>query len=69
MKLKAGFCSLVLFLTAIVNAVAQTTVPCDDADPDASCPLDTWVIVLVVVASAFAAYSLYRKQNILPRAK
>ena len=69
MNLKAGFCVLVFFLMAIVTAVAQTTVPCDDADPDANCPLDTWIVVLVIMASAFAAYSLYRRQNILPRAK
>ena len=38
--------------------------PCGGADPDTTCPLDTWVILLVIVASAFAAYTLYRRQAV-----
>jgi hypothetical protein len=40
--------------------------PCEDSDPiDAGpdCPLDTWVIILVVVALIFATIHLYRKQK------
>jgi len=65
MKLKAGFCLLIVLLVGVVNAFAQTNLPCTDTDPDATCPLDTWVIVLVIAASIFAAYTLYRKQSAL----
>lgn len=70
MKLKAGFCVVVLFLIGIANAMAQTIdLPCSDTDPDAVCPLDTWVIILVIAASAFAAYALYRRQNAMQQSK
>jgi hypothetical protein len=44
---------------------------CGDADPvGGTCPLDTWVIVLAVAATALAAFHLYRKQKSpLPVAK
>lgn len=35
-------------------------------DPDAvsnGCPLDTWVVALVVIAGAFFTYNLYKKQK------
>ncbi len=63
MKIKAGFGTIVLVLFSIVSACAQGE-PCGGADPDTTCPLDTWVIILVIVASAFAAYTLYRRQAI-----
>jgi hypothetical protein len=62
MKLKAGFGILVLLLMSVVTAHAQG-LPCNGDDPDAVCPLDTWVITLVVAASVFAAFSLYRRQK------
>lgn len=61
MKLKAGLGLFVLLLISIVNAHAQG-LPCAGDDPDADCPLDTWVIVLVVAASVFVAFRLYRRQ-------
>lgn len=64
MKLKAGFSVLILTLISVVTASAQG-LPCGGDDPDATCPLDTWVVVLVVAASLFAAYTLYRKQAAL----
>jgi hypothetical protein len=62
MKLKAGLGVLVILLLSVVTAHAQG-LPCGGDDPDATCPLDTWVIVLVIAASAFAAYRLFRKQK------
>ena len=62
MKLKAGFSVLILTLISVVTAHAQG-LPCGGDDPDATCPLDTWVIVLVIAASLFAAYTLYRRQT------
>jgi len=64
MKLKAGFSVLILTLISVVTASAQG-LPCGGSDPDATCPLDTWVVALVVAASLFAAYTLYRKQSAL----
>jgi len=61
MKIKASLGTLILVLLSIASACAQG-LPCGGDDPDATCPLDTWVIILVIVASAFAAYTLYRRQ-------
>ncbi len=61
MKIKAGLSILLLTLISAVTASAQG-LPCGGDDPDATCPLDSWVIVLVVASSLFAAYTLYRKQ-------
>jgi hypothetical protein len=64
MKLKAAFSVLILTLISAIAAHAQG-LPCGGTDPDATCPLDTWVVVLVVAASLFAAYTLYRRQAAL----
>jgi hypothetical protein len=64
MKLKAGVSAFILILISVITAHAQG-LPCGGDDPDATCPLDTWVVVLVVAASLFAAYTLYRRQNAL----
>ncbi len=42
---------------------AQVDNPCDGSDPDASCPLDTWVFVLAGALVIFAVARLYRKQK------
>jgi hypothetical protein len=61
-----------LSLTAFVFAVGTLSCfaqdndfACDNADVDAYCPLDTWVIILAMAAFAFAAAHLYRKQKSL----
>lgn len=61
MKLKIGFSVFVLLLvSAVVNA---QTLPCGGEDPDATCPIDTWVVVLVAAASFFAVYTLLKRKN------
>ena len=62
MKRKVGLGVLLLLLFNIITAKAQT-LPCGGTDPDAMCPLDSWVIVLVIAASIFAAFNLYRRQR------
>jgi hypothetical protein len=57
----------VFFLFSIATAFAQQ-VPCsgdpddDDYDPN-GCPLDTWVILLVVVALILTFIHLHRKRK------
>lgn len=56
----------VLFLLMINVAVLKAQEPsiaCGAVDPDATCPLDTWVIILAVAAFVFAAVKLYRKRS------
>jgi hypothetical protein len=63
MKIKAGFSLVILLMVSIVKVHAQGGLPCGGTDPDATCPLDTWVIVLVIISSAFAAFTLFRKKK------
>ena len=54
------------FLLLMLNAVflyAQPGEPCGGNDPDSTCPLDTWVIVLAAIAVTTAVVHLYRKQK------
>lgn len=62
MKFKALAGTLLLTLLSIVTANAQG-LPCGGDDPDATCPIDTWVILLVAAASAFAAYTLIKRKK------
>ena len=60
--------NVVIFILGITTALAQPgsggdPLPCDPDDPN--CPLDTWVIVLVVMAVIFAVTQLHRKQKSL----
>jgi len=53
-----------LFIAAPVIGRAQGELPCNDADPfNSACPLDTWVVALVIVAGLSAAVYLHRKQK------
>nr|MBB6233155.1 hypothetical protein [Mucilaginibacter sp. FT3.2] len=53
-------------LPFISNAQDQNDPSCGDTDPfQQPCPLDTWVIILVVVAGIFTAVHLHRKQKSL----
>lgn len=57
------FCGVfVLLMLNVVLSFAQG-LPCDGTDPDAVCPLDSWVIVLAGIVFVFAAVRLYRKQR------
>jgi membrane protease YdiL (CAAX protease family) len=63
MKLKIGFSLFVLLLFTV--AVNAQDLPCDGTDVDASCPLDTWVMILMAAFSVFAAYVLLRRKKSL----
>jgi len=57
------FCGVfVLLMLNVVLSFAQG-LPCGGTDPDAVCPLDTWVVVLAGIVFVFAAVRLYRKQK------
>jgi hypothetical protein len=65
MKLKIGFAVIGLLLISVISAYAQAgpITPCQADDNDGTCPLDTWVIVLVIFVSIFAAFRLYRRKK------
>ncbi|MFS2187899.1 hypothetical protein ACCC92_14575 [Mucilaginibacter sp. Mucisp84] len=62
---KKFFLTALVFAATTLSCFAQLDNPCDNADGDANCPLDTWVIVLAVAALTFAVTHLYRKQKSL----
>ena len=65
MKIKVLFSTLFLLAFTALSVFAQPGEPCNGNDPDAYCPLDTWVIVLAIAATLFAAWHLNRKQKAL----
>ncbi|WP_413667185.1 hypothetical protein ACEN9X_22070 [Mucilaginibacter sp. Mucisp86] len=62
--IKKIFLTILVWVIATLGCFAQIFA-CDNADDDAYCPLDTWVIVFAVAAFVFAAIHLYRKQKSL----
>ena len=63
MRVKLFFATLLLLVLSTGALYAQPGEPCAGVDPDANCPLDTWVIILAVAALAFATIHLYRKRS------
>ncbi len=69
-KVSGLFLALLLLLNTGVQAqdcADGPGLPGVDVDDVAGnkCPIDTWVIVLVIAALAFATYNLYNKQKAL----
>ena len=63
MRIKIFCAALLLLMLNVAMLYAQPGEPCGGVDPDATCPLDTWVIALAVIAAIFAAGRLIKKQN------
>ncbi|CAN5260793.1 hypothetical protein BH09BAC6_BH09BAC6_13880 [soil metagenome] len=61
--MKVFFGTLTLLLLNVFCLFAQPGEPCGGTDPDAVCPLDTWVFVLAAAALLFTTLHLYRKQK------
>ena len=63
-KSKSVLLTLMLLMSTTVVSADPGSGLCDGVDggPD-NCPLDTWVIVLVIFASAFAAFTLFRRKK------
>jgi hypothetical protein len=57
------FSATLVFVMATLSCFAQLESPCEPTDNDSPCPLDTWVVVLAVMAFVFAVVHLYRKQK------
>jgi hypothetical protein len=55
---------LAMFFLLIINCgkLFAQGVPCDD--PDVTCPLDTWVLLLAGAFLIFATVRLYKKQKL-----
>jgi len=61
--------TIILFILSTTVALSDPIdgdpgTPCDPDDPS-GCPLDTWVIALVIIAVIFTALHLQRKQKSL----
>lgn len=58
---------ITIFLVLInLSCFAQVTNPCGgsgDPDDPTTCPLDSWVLVLVAAALIFVTLQLYRQQK------
>jgi len=55
-----------LLLTLPLISNAQGELPCNDSDPfSTACPLDSWVIAIVIAAGLFTVIHLHRKQKAL----
>lgn len=67
MKTKIAFGVILLLLISTATVFAQEAGeinPCFGEDIETgSCPLDTWVIALVIAASGFAFLKLYRSKK------
>ncbi len=61
--IKKIFPTTLIFMLATLSCFAQLESPCEPTDNDSPCPLDTWVVVLAIVAFTFAVIHLYRKQK------
>ncbi|MEO3403140.1 hypothetical protein AAFN85_04510 [Mucilaginibacter sp. CAU 1740] len=64
--IKKIFLTTILLVVTVLSSFAQSSdpgFPCDGTDGDAVCPLDTWVVLLALVAFAITVIHLYRKQK------
>jgi hypothetical protein len=53
----------VLLLIILPIITRAQDLPCDGTDPYTTCPLDSWVIVLVAIGGFLGATHLKRKQK------
>ncbi|HEY8784084.1 MAG TPA: hypothetical protein VIM16_20820 [Mucilaginibacter sp.] len=67
MRIKVFCGTLLLLMLDVIVLFAQRGrgpgEPCDGRDPDEICPLDTWVIILAVIAITFAVIHLLHRQK------
>jgi len=58
---KFCFAFLLLMINVIVSYAQGPPPPCEDADPDAGCPLDTWVFFLAGAVLILVVIHLNKK--------
>jgi hypothetical protein len=66
MRIRIFYAALLILVINVMTVYAQTDPgePCDGADPDGgNCPLDTWVVGFVIVATLFTVLHLRHKQK------
>ncbi len=63
MRGKKFLVALILLILNTAVLYAQPGEPCAGTDPDATCPLDTWVFILAIAALVLATFHLYRKSS------
>jgi hypothetical protein len=63
MKEKAFRAALLLLSIYPGSLFAQGEICGDNPSPDDTCPLDTWVILLVIACLCFATYNLRKKRK------
>ena len=65
-RLNTKTVTTLLLLTIPLISNAQGELPCNDADPfNSACPLDNWVVALVIATGLFTVMHLRRKQKSL----
>jgi uncharacterized membrane protein len=65
MRVRIFFGTLLLLIFNVLLLYAQDPQACSGTDIDNPCPLDTWVIILAIIAVVFAAIYLNHKQKSL----
>ena len=66
MKFKVFLVAAILVILSSVSVMAQVENPCGgsgDPDDPTTCPLDSWVMVLVAAAIVFVTIQLHRQQE------
>lgn len=68
MRMKKFYKKVLLIISSVVALLMPSILfaqdfPCGGTDPYATCPLDTWVLVLAGTVLLFAAIHLYKKQK------
>jgi hypothetical protein len=63
MGAKIFFSTLFLLMLNAAALFAQPGEPCAGTDPDATCPLDSWVLILAAVVVIFAFIHLSGKRS------
>jgi hypothetical protein len=56
----------VLILITLPIITRAQDLPCDGTDPYTTCPLDSWVVVLVIIAGLFGALHLRGRKIPIP---
>ena len=71
-RIKFFVFTILVLIVSGMQAMAQVENPCGgsgDPDDPTTCPLDTWVWILVIAVPAFAIWQWYQQQKNLKALK